>query len=192
MPLSSVVGAQSIVKPGVCTSSTRPASPFEGQMIYETDTDVLAIWNGSAWRYVAATTPTNGTVLQVVEGSVTALSSSTTTTYSDTGLSASITPKSSSSKVLVVVSQNMYSQGSTTGLNLRLVRDSTILNTIVDLCYGTASGVLFHGGMTYLDSPNTTSSTTYKTQFNRNTGSSTAFVQPNSNRSSITLMEIAG
>jgi hypothetical protein len=161
-------------------------------MIYETDTDVLAIWNGSAWRYVAATTPTNGTVLQVVEGSVTALSSSTTTTYSDTGLSASITPKSSSSKVLVVVSQNMYSQGSTTGLNLRLVRDSTILNTIVDLCYGTASGVLFHGGMTYLDSPNTTSSTTYKTQFNRNTGSSTAFVQPNSNRSSITLMEIAG
>ena len=49
MPLSSVVGAQSIVKPGVCTSSTRPASPFEGQMIYETDTDKVLVYNGSAW-----------------------------------------------------------------------------------------------------------------------------------------------
>jgi hypothetical protein len=49
MPLSSVVGAQSIVKPGVCTSSTRPASPFEGQVIFETDTDRLYVYNGSAW-----------------------------------------------------------------------------------------------------------------------------------------------
>jgi hypothetical protein len=49
MPLSSVVGAQSIVKPGVCTSSTRPASPYEGQMIYETDTDKVLVYNGSAW-----------------------------------------------------------------------------------------------------------------------------------------------
>jgi len=49
MPLSSVVGAQSIVKPGVCTSSTRPASPFEGQMIYETDTDKVLVWNGTDW-----------------------------------------------------------------------------------------------------------------------------------------------
>ena len=46
-----VVGAQSIVKPGVCTSSTRPASPFEGQMIYETDTDKVLVYSGSAWLY---------------------------------------------------------------------------------------------------------------------------------------------
>ena len=49
MPLSSVVGAQSIVKPGVCTSSTRPASPLEGQMIYETDTGNILVRNSSAW-----------------------------------------------------------------------------------------------------------------------------------------------
>ena len=49
MPLSSVVGAQSIVKPGVCTSSTRPASPFDGQVIYETDTNRALVWDGSAW-----------------------------------------------------------------------------------------------------------------------------------------------
>jgi len=51
MPLSSVVGAQSIVKPGVCTSSTRPASPYDGQVIYETDTDLMLAYNGSSWVY---------------------------------------------------------------------------------------------------------------------------------------------
>ena len=33
----------------VCTSSTRPASPDEGTMIYESDTDKVYVWNGSAW-----------------------------------------------------------------------------------------------------------------------------------------------
>jgi len=37
------------LRPGVCTSSTRPAAPYEGQMIYETDTDKVLVWNGSAW-----------------------------------------------------------------------------------------------------------------------------------------------
>jgi hypothetical protein len=36
-------------RPGVCTSTTRPTAPFEGQMIYETDTDKVLVWNGSAW-----------------------------------------------------------------------------------------------------------------------------------------------
>lgn len=49
MPLSSVVGAQSIVKPGVCTSLTKPASPFDGQVIYMTDADQTAVWDGSSW-----------------------------------------------------------------------------------------------------------------------------------------------
>lgn len=35
-----------------CTSSTRPASPVDGQPIYETDTDCLRIWNGSTWTLV--------------------------------------------------------------------------------------------------------------------------------------------
>lgn len=37
------------LKQGVCTSTTRPAAPFEGQMIYETDTDKVLVYNGSAW-----------------------------------------------------------------------------------------------------------------------------------------------
>jgi hypothetical protein len=53
MPLSSVLGAQSLVRPGVCTSSTRPASPFEGQVIYETDTKKTLVYNGSAWGIIS-------------------------------------------------------------------------------------------------------------------------------------------
>jgi hypothetical protein len=37
------------VKPGVCTSTTRPGSPFTGQIIYETDTTLAKVWTGSAW-----------------------------------------------------------------------------------------------------------------------------------------------
>jgi len=37
------------IKPGVCLSSSRPAVPFDGQVISETDTDSLAVYNGSAW-----------------------------------------------------------------------------------------------------------------------------------------------
>jgi len=34
---------------GVCTSTTRPESPYVGQMIFETDTNLLKIWLGSGW-----------------------------------------------------------------------------------------------------------------------------------------------
>ena len=96
----SAFGASGI-KPGVCTSTTRPSAPFEGMMIYETDTDMVALWNGSAWRYIAATTPTNGTVLQVVNATYATATTNSTTTYADSGLTASVTPKSTSSKILV-------------------------------------------------------------------------------------------
>jgi len=53
MPLSNYLPSSRLIQPGVCTSTTRPASPYEGQAIYETDTDKMYIWNGSAWRYMA-------------------------------------------------------------------------------------------------------------------------------------------
>lgn len=56
MGLSSQLAPSAIAKPGVCTSSTRPASPYEGQVIYETDTDKTLVWNGSAWVYLSTGT----------------------------------------------------------------------------------------------------------------------------------------
>ena len=49
MPISSYLAPSALAKPGVCTSSTRPASPYQGQAIWETDTSKLLIWNGSGW-----------------------------------------------------------------------------------------------------------------------------------------------
>jgi len=37
------------LRSGVCTSTTRPSAPYEGQMIYETDTDKVLVYNGSVW-----------------------------------------------------------------------------------------------------------------------------------------------
>ena len=56
MGLSNYTPSSRISQSGVCTSSTRPATPYEGQVIYETDTDKTLIWNGSAWVYVATST----------------------------------------------------------------------------------------------------------------------------------------
>ena len=44
-----ISNASNGLRSGVCTSSTRPTAPYEGQMIYETDTDRVLVWNGSAW-----------------------------------------------------------------------------------------------------------------------------------------------
>lgn len=49
MGLSNYLPSSRLIQPGVCTSTSRPASPFEGQCIFETDTDRLLVWNGSAW-----------------------------------------------------------------------------------------------------------------------------------------------
>jgi len=179
------------LRPGVCTSTTRPTAPYEGQMIYTTDLDTLEIWNGSAWRILALGTPTQGSVLQVVSADTATLGSSTSATYADTGLTATITPKATTSKILAIYSQNIFTNAGTTGCGIRLVRGATTLDTVVDLSYGTASGILAHHTFTYLDSPSTTSATTYKTQFARTAGASTAFVQPNNSRSSLILQEIA-
>lgn len=40
---------------GVCTSATRPAAPYEGQVIYETDTDKAYVYSGSAWGQLGLT-----------------------------------------------------------------------------------------------------------------------------------------
>ena len=49
MGLNSAYGVGSL-KPGVCTSTTRPTNPFTGQTIYETDTLLAKVWTGSAWE----------------------------------------------------------------------------------------------------------------------------------------------
>lgn len=48
MALTSALGLNSL-RPGVCTSATRPAVPYNGQSIYETDTGRVMFHNGTGW-----------------------------------------------------------------------------------------------------------------------------------------------
>ena len=58
MGLSNYLPSSRISQAGVCTSTTRPAAPYEGQMIYETDTDRIYCYTGSSWESVwHGTTP---------------------------------------------------------------------------------------------------------------------------------------
>ena len=185
-------------RPGVCLSTSRPTVPYEGQMIYETDTDMVTIWSGTAWRYIASTTPTNGTVLQVVTGSTSTQVFITSSTYTDTGLSATITPKSTSSKVLVFVhhADNKNTGAvSQNGMAMQLFRDTTSIQQFASTIskFTTTIESFFDISTIFLDSPATTSATTYKTKFSASGNNNGVAVQASSTgQSVITLMEIAG
>ena len=116
-----------------------------------------------------------GKVLQVVSAIVTSTASRATSNfdYGDIGLSVSITPSSATSKVLVFVSIHLGSGNSTGRVGARLLRNSTNIAigdtagnrspaTMTLRQASTAQQELL--AMNYLDSPATTSSTTYKIQ----------------------------
>ena len=135
-----------------------------------------------------------GKVLQVVSAFYDTTTTTTTNTYVDSGLSLSITPSSASSKVLVLVEQNgIYKEGQT-GVNLRLLRGATVLKIFGGYAayLQSNSGNLGVGGagIGYLDSPATTSATTYKTQFGSSENISLAGVNGYSSNSTIILLEI--
>lgn len=154
-----------------------------------------------------------GGVLQVVQTTKTDVFSSTSTSYVDiTGMSASITPTSSSSKVLVMVS---FTGGSTAVNNIfqyKLLRGASDIfvgdpragyNSVT---IGGGRGIYDINGantfaFNYLDSPSTTSSTTYKLQgrceggtfrMNANGSDTASAVWSFTSASSIILMEVAG
>lgn len=138
-----------------------------------------------------------GAVIQVVNASTTTGVTSSTTSYADTTLTATITPKFTTSKILVLISHtNNYKTAGSSGnaLFLNLCRNgSQIIEFASELSYtATALGSYFASCFNYQDSPATTSATTYKTQLKNALAAGTVAVQANSNMSTITLLEIAG
>ena len=137
-----------------------------------------------------------GSILQVVSATTTTYVTANSTTYVDTTLTASITPTTSTSKILVMINQGFGVSGSGNVGNIKLVRNSTDVQTYgFGIFYTGASDIYGYSSNTYLDSPATTSAVTYKTQFNRTGGSGTTRVQYSdgngSQVSTITLMEVA-
>jgi hypothetical protein len=165
-------------------------------MIYTTDLDTLEIWNGSAWRILGLGTPTSGTVLQVVNSTTNSQTLTGSSAFTDTNLSATITPKSTTSKILVIANQNgLYKTGSNTRIQLKLFRSTTEILNFEGYAAMTASSAdngVGSSSVTYLDSPSTASAVTYKTQFASTGNTANVYVQAGGSTSSMTLMEIAG
>ena len=152
---------------------------------------------------IAASQLPAGSVLQVVQSVVSTLQSTTSQTYVDvTGLTATITPTSASSKILVFVTPNIYLSTDGNGYPiyyLQLLRTSTTIFRKKSYLYADRAANSYfelaaEGNMIYLDSPNTTSAITYKVQTKVTYGSGTATIiyqMSSEANSSITLMEIA-
>ena len=135
-----------------------------------------------------------GKVLQVVNQRFTNYVTSTSNTYADTGLTASITPSSASNKVLITISLSSGFSGTGGNINAQLLRDSTTVETYSRLSFGSSSHINVQGCYMFLDTPSSTNSLTYKLQWK--VDASTARINDhngsNNPSSTITLMEIAG
>lgn len=137
-----------------------------------------------------------GKVLQVVEGVTTTQATISSGTYTDTNITATITPSATNSKILVIVSANVLvyaNSGSSLISNTQLLRDATQIADMPNFIRQTApsfsdNSIAANCAITKLDSPNTTSATTYKVQAKQ--GGGTIYFQNGSGQSSIILMEI--
>ena len=187
----------------------------EGMVTFLNDTNLLEVYDGSAWKQISATT---GGVLQVVTTTKTDTFTTTSTSYTDvTGLSVSITPKSVSNKVLVLASVPFVSVSGTTtaGAGISVFRGSTNLvaptspsNRIPGISklnvQGLSAGAQWIHPTTFqiLDSPASTSALSYNIKTLAFGAGVTSYVNrmfddsdtANSMRlvSTITVMEIAG
>jgi hypothetical protein len=148
------------------------------------------------FKWVTPAAGGGGKVLQVVSANTTTQVSSSSTTYVTTGLTATITPTLSTSKILVLVTQNgcfKNNGNSNNALNIRLRRSSTTLaaNTFVGYTATASENGMATVAFSYLDSPATTSATTYLTEFSNFSATSFVAVQQNTgDTSSIVLLEI--
>jgi hypothetical protein len=180
----------------------------EGQLCYLESTNVVQYYDGAAWATVG---PITSGVVQVKSTTKTDTFTTTSSSMTDvTGLSVSITPTSASNLVLVNVSLSACGPTGSAALQGQLVRDSTAIalgdtagsrtRTTINNIENPAPSALSLNVM-FLDSPATTSATTYKLQIRSNSSPATVFVNRSSTDtdnnqfarsiSTITVMEVA-
>jgi hypothetical protein len=197
-------GVTSAIQTQVDAKIAKTLTTTTGDIIYASGANTparLGIGSSAQVLTVAAgipswATPGGSKVVQIVNATYSTDTSSSSSTYADTGLTATITPTSASNKILVFVNQNGCGKTSANiyqGLYLQLVRGTTQLNefAINSLYTETAlrqTNLSF--STSYLDSPATTSATTYKTRFKSGNGTASVNVNGDGSQSTITLMEV--
>jgi hypothetical protein len=158
-----------------------------GIIQFQSNGTTKATLNSSGFSYP-------GGVLQVVSVANKTGTSTTGNTYIASTLAASITPTSSSSKILVFGHFYVRTSASAVSTIATLYRNSTDLTsgTIgLTYAYAASSNLEITAPFSYLDSPSTTSSTTYTIYFKRSDAAGTAAIGSSNMDSVITLMEIA-
>lgn len=146
-----------------------------------------------------------GHVLQVAGNSINTALTVSGTSFTDTGLTATITPASTSSKVLVIVNLGIVSTGVNDAVLFRILRGSTEVGSgsgastknVLLQCWQNANNLFFSYSNSYFDSPATDSSVTYKLQFAMTNTTDTGYVNRRASdnygrtSSNFTIMEIA-
>ena len=151
--------------------------------------------------------PTNGGggIIQIKQGTLTApVSTSTSGSWTDTGLSATITPKFNTSKIFCMVTLGSLSSPGGTSVGFRLVRgstdigmpDSASLQSGFTNLYVSEDSSLFSAAFNFLDSPATISATTYKITWRNSSGTTYLGQFPTDSTnyngvSTLTLMEVS-
>ena len=149
---------------------------------------------GSSGTILTTTSPKAGNVIQVVSTqSQSANISTTSTSYVTTNVSASITPTSASSRVLLLLNANLDNGAAGRQPIITFYRGASDLATTrgINQLYGDSTRAQSGATSLYIDSPATTSATTYTVYFKSNGGGSVIFGTDNLMVSFI-LMEIAG
>jgi hypothetical protein len=178
---------------GTAARSSAIATPTEGMVTYRQDVDNLETYNGTSWLPATA-------ILQVKSASTSAAFTTNSITAVDvTGLSVSITPRSVNSRILIL-SQISVTMNPIGEIGINLVRNATTINNGTFTAWKgafTATNDVKENTIMFLDSPATTSATTYKIQMLVNSTGVTGMVNrlgaslTPSFSSSITVLEVA-
>lgn len=183
----------------IITGDTSGAITLAAPAVSGTTTLTLPATTGTVALTGAAVTysqlPT-GSVLQVVSATTTTPFVTTSGTYATTGFSASITPKFSTSKVLVLVNAFVTASVNACQPTITVYRNSTNIGFST---YGFGDFYSAAGGyseiilpISFLDSPATTSSTTYTIYGRNSTSAGSATFFDGNRTSTLTLIEVAG
>jgi hypothetical protein len=141
-----------------------------------------------------ATPSGGGKLLQLVSSTFATETDTSSTTYSSPGLAASITPTSATSKVYVQITVPFFKNASnaSNGVKYRILRGATAIATWPESDLATGTAITNSGtfGLLYVDSPATTSSTTYTLQYANVNASAFVRICSGGSLATIQLLEI--
>ena len=135
----------------------------------------------------------NGKILQVVSAVNSTFVTTTSSSFVDTGLTLNITPTATSSKILIIMSASIGNTSGGANTSAAIVRGSTEIETFSRVAFDSSNHANVQNSFVFLDTPSTTSATTYKLQYKASGGNArfndSSVADP---ASTITLMEVAG